>query len=98
MEYYRHSGRFSLSGLLFFAISLFVFALMGGALYCAAVVFVPFIKLRAIIAVFFAIGWGTTIGTGKPSQSAFGVERGVSGHVVGVLRLLGAASFVCLYD
>lgn len=62
MTLYRHSGHVPLSGLLLCCLSLIPLAVAGGAVYSAAMVFLPLVKLKWLISLMFAGFIGFLIG------------------------------------
>lgn len=62
MSVYRHSGRVPVVGLILCSLVFLPLALVGGALYSAAMVFLPFIKLKWLISLLFASGVGIVVG------------------------------------
>ena len=62
MTLYRHSGRVPAGGLMFCCLTLVPLALVGGAIYSAAMVYLPLVKLKWFISLLFAGFVGFLIG------------------------------------
>lgn len=62
-EIYKHSGKVPPSGLMLAAVILIPAAIILGILYSAAVVYIPFIKLRGIATFFYGGALGALSGT-----------------------------------
>ncbi|QDS90974.1 hypothetical protein EC9_51930 [Rosistilla ulvae] len=62
MGLYRHSGRVPIAGLILCSLLLAPLAIFGGAAYSAAMVFLPFIKLKWLISLLFAAAVGFVVG------------------------------------
>ncbi|KAA5542750.1 hypothetical protein FYK55_14615 [Roseiconus nitratireducens] len=60
---YRHSGKVPPASLVMAAFILIPLGLLAGLLYSAAVVYLPFIKLRGLVTFFFGAGLGVIAGT-----------------------------------
>ncbi|QDT10350.1 hypothetical protein [Planctomycetes bacterium K23_9] len=63
VETYKHSGRVPVSGLILSLVVLVPIAVLLGAIYSGAVVWVPFIKLRGLLTCFYGGAIGGIVGT-----------------------------------
>ncbi|MDV6028629.1 MAG: hypothetical protein F9B45_00660 [Phycisphaera sp. RhM] len=60
---YRHSGKVSPASLVIAAVVLIPLGVLSGAIYSAAVVYLPFIKLRGLVTFFVGGGFGLIAGS-----------------------------------
>ena len=63
MTLYRHSGRVPFSGLIICGIVFSTLAVFGGAIYSAAIVYLPFVKLKLVITLVFGCVVGSIVGS-----------------------------------
>lgn len=57
-QYYRHSGQVNVPGIVSALIVGLIAGVVMGAVYAAGIIFIPYIKLRFLLSIFYGIGLG----------------------------------------